>query len=130
MKVYFLGSPLTETKIFKIIQKIEIPVVHYVPGEELPDGEDLIFIDFAKNIKKAMLIEGLATLEKNSSYSPHDYGIYEELKAKQLLGNLKKVYFIALPFNIDEEIAKEEIKSFLFLISKNDLRKKNKGHKL
>ncbi|MCS7123422.1 MAG: hypothetical protein RMJ17_02510 [Candidatus Aenigmarchaeota archaeon] len=124
MKIYVFGNPILEEDnlALRISQKLKktFPDIEFLERDSIEDieGDEIVLIDVAKGIKKVELIESLDKLEVKKLYSLHDYDIAYELKLLEKIGKVKKVKIIAIPFDMQEEVAISEVENYIHLIFK------------
>jgi len=129
MKILVFGNPLVEkdSLALRIAKKLEkefpqIEFKEFDPIENLEkEGKNLTILDVGEGISKVEVIDDLEKLENKKIFSMHDFDLSYELKLLKELGLIEKVKIIAIPFNLDENEAFEEVREIISsLFSKSD----------
>ena len=111
-----LAEKLEKEKAFRDINFI------YLDGTEEICEEKMIMIDVAKGIEEIQIITDLEKLYADKIYTMHDADIALFLKLMQKVGKIHEIKIIAVPFDMDEEIAYRGVKKVLESSLKNNLR--------
>ncbi|MEW6749047.1 MAG: hypothetical protein AB1295_05050 [Candidatus Micrarchaeota archaeon] len=138
MKVLVFGNPMVEEDSIALrlmpLLRERFPGVEFKefdPTENLEgEGRDLIILDAAKGIGKAVLLEGTSSLERSGTYSLHDYDLPISLSLLKRLGKIDSVRLIAVPSSSSLDEALEQSAAIISsLLSGNASRSSCKGHK-
>ena len=125
MKPKFLvfGNPLVEKDnlALKLIPKLQkhfpnIEFKEFDPTENLEseiENKTLFVLDVAERIDKVVVLEDINKLETIGKYSMHDFDLAYNLKLLKKIGKLKNVKIIAVPMNMDEDEALDQIQLIL-----------------
>jgi Ni,Fe-hydrogenase maturation factor len=79
---------------------------------ETPNEEEILIIDVCKNAKRVEL-RNVEDFEFKKELSVHGYSIIEELLLLKKIGKVKSIKIIAIPYKMEKEKAKEEVKKIL-----------------
>lgn len=79
------------------------------PNEEWEVPEELVILDTTIGIKEVTIFESLEKFSKTPRVGMHDFDALTNLRFLQKLGKIKKVKIIAVPPNISETEAVEEV---------------------
>ncbi len=121
MKILISGNPLIDEdnlaiKILPELKKIfpEIVFREFDPNENLEDLEgNITILDVAKGINDVRLIKDLDKIEESDTYSLHDFDLGFNLKLLKKIGRLDKIRIIAIPYNISEKQALNQVQLIL-----------------
>lgn len=119
--IYVFGNPLLEQdslaiKIAERFQKenaLKKWNFVYLDGVEEITEENIIILDVAKGITEVKIIRDLDKLYSDKIYTMHDADIAMFLKLKKKIGLIKEIKIIAVPFDMNEEMAYREVKKML-----------------
>lgn len=113
MKVLVFGNPLVpeDSLALKVAEKLagkfEFKILDAVEDVE-KEGRDLVILDVAEGIEKAVLLKSLDALQTNPIYSMHDFDISLTLKLLKKIGKIDSVKIVAIPKNYELEKAAKE----------------------
>jgi Ni,Fe-hydrogenase maturation factor len=121
LKILVFGNPLVECdsialRISKKLEKEfpEIEFKEFDTSENLEkEGDHIIILDSAKGLKKVEIIKDLEKLERNEIFSLHDFDLSHELKLLKKIGMIKEFRIIAIPHNMNENIATTQVRNIL-----------------
>ncbi len=121
MKILISGNLLVEEDnlAMKILPELkkrfpDIVFREFDPNENLEDLEgNITILDVAKGIDEVRLIKGLDKIEASEIYSLHDFDLGFNLKLLKKIGRLDKIRIIAIPYNISEKQALNQVQLIL-----------------
>ncbi len=121
MKILISGNHLVDEdnlalKILPELKRIfpEIVFREFDPNENLEDLEgNITILDVAKGINDVKLIKDLDKIEASETYSLHDFDLGFNLKLLKKIGRLDKIRIIAIPYNISEKQALNQVQLIL-----------------
>ena len=79
---------------------------------ETPNEEEILIMDVCKNAKRVEL-RNVEDFEFKKDLSVHGYSIIEELLLLKKIGKVKNIKIIVIPYKMEKEKAKEEVKKIL-----------------
>lgn len=123
MKILVFGNLIFErdSLALKLISRLqrefsEIEFKEFDPTENLEkeiENKELKIIDVAEGINNVVIINDLDKIEVIKSCSMHDFDLAYNLKLFEKIGKLKNVRIIALPMEIKEDDAFNQIQLIL-----------------
>lgn len=121
MKILISGNLLVEEDnlAMKILPELkkrfpDIVFREFDPNENLGDLEgNITILDVAKGIDEVRLIRDLDKIEVSEIYSLHDFDLGFNLKLLKKIGRLDKIRIIAIPYNISEKQALNQVQLIL-----------------
>ena len=139
MKIYIFGNPLIESDSLplKLLPKLkkefaDIDFVVSDPNED-PFEEDAapIIIDTVVGITDVVVLNLRDLAAPQGKISPHDYDLGMYLLLKKKLGQIQKAVILGLPAGISPKEAFPKLSKAIraILLSKNELRRRCKGHR-
>jgi len=127
MKILVFGNALVEKDnlALKLIPrlKIQFPEIEFKEFDPIENLEKEIengklrILDVAEGINKIEIIKDIDKLATSKIYSMHDFDLTFNLKLLKKVGKLKDVEIIALPNDMGEEKAFQELKDILIHIN-------------
>lgn len=120
MKILVFGNPLLEKDnlALRILPRLKKQFsknknIDFVEADSTEDlqkqGRNLIILDVAMDIKEIEIIDDLDRLATGKLYTMHDFDLGHNLKIFQKLNLIDSVKIIAIPQEMDEEEAFEEV---------------------
>jgi len=102
---FIVGNPMVERdsmplKILPMLQKA-LPQFEFVLFEstrmDIPQKEDLVFVDTVEGAKEVIVLEGVSRIEEVRACSLHDFDLGTQLKLLDKFGLLGNVKIIGVP---------------------------------
>ncbi len=120
MKILVFGNPLLQKDnlALRILPRLkkefsknnELEFIESDSTEDLhKQGRNLVILDVAMDIQKVEIIEELDRLTTGKMYTLHDFDLPNNLKIFKKLNLIDSVKIIAIPQDLDEDVAFEEV---------------------
>lgn len=138
MRILVFGNPLVRgdsiaLRILPLLRRRfpEIEFVEFDAAENLEgQGRDLVIIDSALGIRRAVMLEGTSALSGGRACSMHDFDLALTLRLLEKMGRLDSVRIIAVPAALSEASALRQVCRLLSSsLSKNGSRSSCRGHR-
>ena len=118
--VYCFGNPLLkeDSLPFLLIPQLreEFPGIDFVEAnspDDIEEQEEILILDTAKGITKAIVLNDIDALCSNRTCSLHDFDLGMTLKLMQKMGKLKRVRIFCIPMGYSKAKAFAELKRLI-----------------
>ena len=116
-RILVLGNPLLkeDSAALQLIpflegEFLEIEFVEFMPEDGLEnEGRNPVILDIVKGIKKPTIIDNFEHLTSGKLFSPHDFGLAENLLLLKKMGKIDSFIVIGIPYGWDAEKALPKI---------------------
>ena len=119
--VLCFGNPhLEEDSIAtQLADELEIPNFEFIkcmyPDDlyNYKNTDEIFIMDVVKVISEVKLITDMSKIKQTSSSTPHDFDLSFVLKLMEATGQLRSLKIIGLPYGMEKDEAKKQVKRVL-----------------